>query len=167
MTNKNSEKYVKFCPKCNSTDIKIDFSNPGLLGSGFVNTSRCNHCGYSTNFFPENEVSKIQPIKKIENVEKRELVNATYGKTINWWWRKIGPIGILSSLILIFFIKDEIFFYVGLVMMLPLFSVITLTSYRNDLIQKYRLLKIISILIYLYTITFAPLLVVYLTGRFN
>jgi len=163
MTKETKKKFITICPKCNSTDVKTDFSNPGLVGTGlFVNAKVCNNCGYSSNFFPEIEEDKLPEEKKIKKQEKKELVNTTYGKNINWLWRFSGPIGIGLSIIFLFFYNVKAIFYLGLVGLLPLSCVLTLTAHRNDMIKKYPILKTISVNVFIYSITIAPILVMYL-----
>jgi len=49
-------KYKRICPKCKSTDIKTDFSDPGIVATGmFMNQFICKKCGFSGAFFPEVE----------------------------------------------------------------------------------------------------------------
>jgi hypothetical protein len=153
------KQHVLICPKCNSTDISTDMSNPALVETGLFNNSfRCNHCGYTGTFFPDVEISKLEPVKELKDIPKRELMDTRYGKNINWWWRRIGPVTLLISIILLFFYNNQIVFYLGLIELLPLSIVITLTSHKNELIQKYKILKIISVIVFIYSFTVGPII---------
>lgn len=164
-TAKSREKYFLICPRCNSKDVSTDFSNPALVGTGLINNAKvCHNCGYSANFFPEIQSSAIPPIKKITKKDKFDRVNTTYGKTINWFWRIVGPVFIIAAVICLFFYYSKAIFYIGLLYLLPLGCMLTLTGYRNDLIQKYKSLRILSIIIYIYSITLAPIFVVILAA---
>jgi len=59
--NQKEEKFVKICPKCNSFDLKIDFT---MVFLGDTSTSTCNGCGYTNTFFPEVEISKMKNFGK-------------------------------------------------------------------------------------------------------
>jgi predicted RNA-binding Zn-ribbon protein involved in translation (DUF1610 family) len=40
------------CPKCGSTDVKRDLSNP-IWGIGIATPYKCQDCGYRSFFFPK------------------------------------------------------------------------------------------------------------------
>jgi len=83
MPKKSEKKSVTICPKCNSTHIGTDFSNPALVSTGLFNNAKvCNNCGYSANFFPEVEADNLPEVKQIKKEEKRDLVNTTHEKIL-------------------------------------------------------------------------------------
>lgn len=53
------KKYAPVCPKCGSREVSVDFSNPGLVGTGlFHNYKVCRKCGFRGILFPEEEVDE-------------------------------------------------------------------------------------------------------------
>lgn len=152
---KNShDTYITICPKCNSTDVKTDFSNPTLVATGLFNNSKvCNDCGYSGNFFPEVQKADIPPKKK---AEKRDYVNTT-AKNMKFWWKISGPAGIVISIFFLIFYNMKFIFYLGLVGLLPISCILTLSAF--GVVQRYRFLRTIAIIIILYTITIAPIVI--------
>ena len=141
-----TKKFVKICPQCNSKDVSNDFSNFALARTG-LKEQKCNHCGFTGQFFPEVEISKIPPIKKLKEVGKREIVNTRHGRRILWLWKYTGPLGILISLILIFQFKIKYLFYMGLLVALPTSLVVTLAAHKSELFKKYKFLRILSIIV--------------------
>ena len=82
---KEKKKYTKFCPKCNSIDIRQDKSTMQSLG--YLPTKHiCNDCGYSSFNFPEIDINKINKLhyKKFqetkESKNQSELIDTSYGK---------------------------------------------------------------------------------------
>ena len=66
---KKIKSHVRICPRCNSTDVSTDFSNPGIVGTGLVNSAfRCNNCNYKEFFFPEIHKNHIPAIKKVKKL---------------------------------------------------------------------------------------------------
>ena len=57
-------KKINICPRCGSTDIKIEMGP--LVGTGKPNPYVCQNCGFSSMFFPEidNEKAKEVKVKK-------------------------------------------------------------------------------------------------------
>ena len=62
---KRKTKFVKFCPKCKSLNISINYRG-GLVALGMPPIYQCRKCGYSSYFFPEVVISKLKK-KKAEN----------------------------------------------------------------------------------------------------
>ena len=54
---KEKEKYVKVCPKCNSLNLKVDST---LIFLGAPSNYICKECGYTDSFFPEVEITKVK-----------------------------------------------------------------------------------------------------------
>ncbi len=100
------KKKTKYCPVCNSTDISADFSNPGAVRTGlFHNSFKCNNCGYTNNFFPEDEKQKIGQVKPAGKLPKRQMYNTIVRKQKKLWIR------VLWIIILIIFILQLIINY--------------------------------------------------------
>lgn len=158
-----AKKFVKICPKCNSTDISTDFSNPAFVAGGLFNNAKvCNKCGHHSNFFPEVEVDKLPKVKKIKKDEKVNQVNPNYFQDINWFWRFAGPFGILIGLLFMIFYNIKFIFYLGVLGILPLSIVITFTSYRQDILKKHPLIRIFCRIIYFLTLFVVPAVLVYI-----
>jgi hypothetical protein len=45
----------KICPKCKSKDISPDLSSSAYGKGSIFNAYKCNKCGFSGEFFPEEE----------------------------------------------------------------------------------------------------------------
>ena len=61
---RKKEAYVRICPKCKSTDVSDDMSNPTIKFIGQIENMVCNNCGYAASFFPEAPPSEIAGLKK-------------------------------------------------------------------------------------------------------
>jgi hypothetical protein len=57
---KKDKKYKTVCPKCGSTDIKVDFSNPVVWDYGAPSNYQCASCGHISNVFPLVSIDKIK-----------------------------------------------------------------------------------------------------------
>jgi ribosomal protein L37AE/L43A len=70
MAKQKKEKYVRICPKCNSTNVAPDSGYIWTIAHGTFSMYRCNDCGFSANstLFPEVPLSKIQ--RKDSKVKK-------------------------------------------------------------------------------------------------
>ena len=114
MTKKKSseeEKEVMICPKCKSTDVHIDASNPLQPTMGLPPKYVCNNCGYSGYAFPKIKLSELE---KFEDEVKKEphsnmkketpqMVDTSYGNfTVKVWWKIISPITFLVGVFLLF-----------------------------------------------------------------
>ena len=148
------EEYVYFCPYCHSKNVGTDMSNPALMSSGlFANANVCFDCGHSANLFPKIQKNKKLPKRKMPKKVKKELINTLYkSDKIRGLWRITAPIGLIISLLLIIFSKEKIFFQLGLILFLPWSIMYLIIAYRNDLIQKYKILKILFVVLIFYTL---------------
>jgi len=73
MVNRSKKDYILVCPKCKSTDVGTDYSNPLTVMTGFSFNSRiCNACGYSANYFPEVEIGK-KGFKKLADKKRKQI----------------------------------------------------------------------------------------------
>jgi len=61
-------KYVKVCPKCGSTDVHLDFSNPAVWGYGAPTSYQCESCGHVAHIFPEILKEDVEAYK--DNFQK-------------------------------------------------------------------------------------------------
>lgn len=64
-------KHTKICPKCASTDVKVDFSNHAAWAYGLNPEYICNNCGYKGTIFPEVEKEKTENYK--EEIKEKEI----------------------------------------------------------------------------------------------
>jgi len=110
------EKYIKFCPKCNSTNLSLDKSSI-LYAINYV----CDDCSYANNIFPEIEISMLEKLKKKKSkteVVNPKLIDTSYEKFIyypfpflmNWWGMSLkkqlifwGLVCIILSVVLFVF----------------------------------------------------------------
>jgi fused signal recognition particle receptor len=68
------KKFVKICPKCGSTDIEIEETNPAKIKYGAPLNSFCKSCGFRNVVFPEVEEDKIEEFRKdIKKAEEEEI----------------------------------------------------------------------------------------------
>jgi hypothetical protein len=99
------EKFVKICPRCKSTNISIDPTNPLFGSEGLPPTYICNKCNYTNKIFPEIAVSEIKSFKKSKikvNKEalRSDIIDKSYGKfMVRGIWKISGPLLIILSLI--------------------------------------------------------------------
>jgi predicted RNA-binding Zn-ribbon protein involved in translation (DUF1610 family) len=108
MKNKQKkEKYIMICPKCKSSDIYRDKSNPLQAATGLPDMYICNKCEFRGYTFPEIPISELEEfqekIKKgnIEQIKtvKSKQIDTSYGKFIvNIWWKIFSPLTILLGL---------------------------------------------------------------------
>ncbi|MEM4702980.1 MAG: hypothetical protein QXP53_00630 [Candidatus Pacearchaeota archaeon] len=71
---KKVKKYIKFCPKCRSINIKI--RNVGgsagiLFGAPTIYT--CQNCGFSNYAFPEIEKDKLKNVKSKTRIQEKNF----------------------------------------------------------------------------------------------
>ncbi len=150
------ERWITVCPKCGSTDVSADFSNPvGVVTGRFQNFKICNHCGYDSMIFPEVPESKVQKPKDLKDVEKRTLVDVGYGQGVtHFWWKIVGPIGLVLNIYMYLinpfnlsetFLSSVILFY-----SLPLAVFIMSYAYGRNYFEKYNVLRILGVIMLLY-----------------
>ncbi len=161
---KKKDDFVRICPKCNSTDISTDFSNPALNATGLFNNAYvCNNCGNTGNFFPEVERATLDPVKGKGRTEKRNLINASYRKNILWYWKFSAPLCFLIGIIFLI-LGDNVLFYIGLIELIPLSIVLSISVYRKDLMSRYPSLRLLSFFIYIYSFTIGPIIILFISS---
>ena len=60
---KKKKEYVRMCPKCKSTDVSDDMSNPSIRYIGQIESMVCNNCGFTGTFFPEKPKNRTEDEK--------------------------------------------------------------------------------------------------------
>jgi hypothetical protein len=70
--NKLQVDFISMCPRCNSTDVKKDFSNPMLVQMGAPFRNVCNHCGYVATTFLEVSKSNSHNFRIKKNLTKKK-----------------------------------------------------------------------------------------------
>ena len=58
------EELVKICPKCGSTNVSTEFSNPANVAYGNALNYFCNKCDYVAKIFPEVKTKDINKFRK-------------------------------------------------------------------------------------------------------
>ncbi|MFQ5620342.1 MAG: hypothetical protein ACE5FT_00695 [Candidatus Nanoarchaeia archaeon] len=92
------EKYVMICPKCKSTDISMDYSNPIQPAIGLPARYVCGKCNHNAYTFPEVSLSKVKKFKGNPKI-KASVVDTSYGKfEVRALWKVGGPLFILIGL---------------------------------------------------------------------
>jgi len=102
--NKNEGQSVMICPKCNSTKVFIDSSNP-LVGFGVPPNYICENCGYTGKLFPEIKESDSENIEpnKLSKKESSGKIDISYGKfLVSVWFKIVGPLLLIISIFLIY-----------------------------------------------------------------
>ena len=96
----SKENMVIFCPKCNSTDIRMDNNNVLIGVAGVAADYICTNCGYTARVFPELEESEAKKlvVKKVAD-KATEKVDVQYGRfEVNILWKIFGPLMILVGI---------------------------------------------------------------------
>ena len=62
------ENLIKICPKCGSTNISTEFSNPANVAYGNALNYVCNNCNYITKVFPEVKSKDVGKFRKNLNI---------------------------------------------------------------------------------------------------
>ncbi|MFH1590523.1 MAG: hypothetical protein ABIC95_01210 [archaeon] len=155
--------FVRMCPRCNSTDIGQDFSNPGLVGTGlFANAFRCKRCGYASSFFPEVEKNKIPKEKPIEELKKADLVNSDHGKRMDRWWRYAGFALVGAGIAFLMFPELYFLHYLSMLILLPV-GILFVAFYRLPKLREHKAFRILITAAIIYGLTIGPVIVAWLT----
>ena len=127
------EKLVMICPKCGSSDVSPDLSNPALVYGGLI-PKRCYNCGHTGQVFPEVE-EKAVPKKPMEpsKVKDAEPMDLTYVRpTITLWkWGILkfsGPIILLLGLVMYLTTEESIY---GSLFLIILGIIVSLYAYSG------------------------------------
>ncbi|MBW2987170.1 hypothetical protein KY336_01345 [Candidatus Woesearchaeota archaeon] len=112
-TKTEKEQYVMICPKCKSSDVYMDKSNPLQPVIGLPANYICNNCKFKGFNFPEIEKSKLKKFQKKTN-EKKQVdskkekalpVDTAYGNFIvRAVWKISAPVILLLGIFLLFII---------------------------------------------------------------
>lgn len=103
--NKN---FVRICPKCGSTSVQTDFSNPVVWAYGTTTKFRCNSCSYVGNLFPEISKDNLKDYKEEleEEIKKgqikisdRETIDSSTGYSVGLFEIMIIVIGLVFTVI--------------------------------------------------------------------
>jgi predicted RNA-binding Zn-ribbon protein involved in translation (DUF1610 family) len=100
---KKSEKLVKICPNCGSTDVSVR----GMISErAFSNVNFCKSCGFHSVFFPEVPLEKAKktPWKPPNFVPSQAPIMPQQKWTIKDIKKPLGLIGFITLLIIIFFL---------------------------------------------------------------
>lgn len=85
------EQYVQVCPKCGSTRVHVDFSNPVVWAYGTTTKYRCESCGHMAPIFPEMPKKEVTHYKRMlkEKMQEhkgdggnKDIIDTTPGFTI-------------------------------------------------------------------------------------
>lgn len=73
-----TKEYIRACPKCDSINVKTDFSNPVVWSSGANPQFQCKACGHLGIIFPEllkDELAKFRSKlkQKREKLKEKEM----------------------------------------------------------------------------------------------
>jgi len=68
MFDPRNKKYVKFCPKCKSLNIRAELKSGWWIGLPAV--YKCRNCGFKSRLFPEISMEEV----------KKKYVNAKHNK---------------------------------------------------------------------------------------
>lgn len=100
------EKLVTVCPRCNSADVSVDFSNKATFAYGLPPKYVCNGCGHLGEVFPEIPEENVPEFKKHKkHIVKEPKIDATSGYFA-------GRIEIVIFLSLVGFLLTILGFYV-------------------------------------------------------
>ena len=124
----NEGKYVKICPKCGSTNVVTDFSNPAVWAYGTTTKYRCKDCKYMANIFPEVLKDNIQKykeevgkgIKKGKINLKSELIDTSTGFYVGIWEIIFALIQIPFLILSLIFYEDFDLFWIILILWVSL-----------------------------------------------
>lgn len=138
---KQKEKYYKICPKCGSTEVKTDFSNPVVWNYGATVKYQCKSCGHLGEFFPEVTEDKKRSFKskaKTHRKLREPIVDAETGFSIAVMELIFFGVTIVSiASVLLGFIFGGLFFLImagGIYALHKLFNIRRLTPFLYLLI---------------------------------
>ena len=95
------ERYIQICPRCRSTDIFMDNSNPLQPALGMPARYVCNKCKYNATIFPEVTTTKIKDFKGKKT--KAAVIDTSYGDfMIRAMWKVVAPLAVLLGITLYF-----------------------------------------------------------------
>lgn len=165
---------VTICPRCYSTDVSGDFSNPVLVATGLFNSyNKCNHCGHTAIMFPQVPKSRVP--KKPKNIkdikEKRTLVDTSYGRGLTATFKIFVPMVLIMSITYYFaFLKtiENNWFSLFLMMwVIPTAIFLTFFSYRKNFFLKNKKLRLFAAFFIFYTYVGGMIILILMAYFFN
>jgi len=96
--------YVQICPKCKSTDVFMDHSNPLQGAMGLPPNYVCNNCNHTSHVFPEVDMSK-KKLKVNSKAKKNKVskVDTSVGDfDVRVTWKVAAPLLVLLGIIAYF-----------------------------------------------------------------
>src|SRR3989338_3588659 len=118
---RDTENYVKICPKCGSTQIVVDFSNPVVWNYGTPPKYKCKKCSYIGITFPEILKEDITDYKKsmtknfkqtATKTNKSDLLYISIGYSISIYEAAVSMVGIAFMTLIFFLGKDGNDFFI-------------------------------------------------------
>jgi hypothetical protein len=98
---------IKVCPKCNSTDIRVEMGP--MTSMGVPSPYVCENCGLMSYMMPEMErkdAMKSEVVKPEKVVHRTEVVDVSYGKFVislyKILWKVMGPALLAISIYMIY-----------------------------------------------------------------
>jgi len=110
-TDKEPEQYIMICPKCKSSDVYMDHSNPAQGALGLPAIYICDKCGHSGTSFPEvlmTEENVLKEDAKREGVidtkkDETPIIDTRYGAfEVKVMWKILAPLDIIVGIIILF-----------------------------------------------------------------
>lgn len=98
----SSSAYIPVCPKCGSTDVEIDFSNPVVWNYGAPSKNHCRSCGYVASVFPEVEIDSVSSYQKKKKQSSSSKEMASVGMDTETGFRVgliEGLLGVISVIV--------------------------------------------------------------------
>ena len=126
--------YKKTCPKCGSTDVHVDFSNPVVWSEGTQTKYKCHNCEYVGYFFPEVSDKRRKDFRKKVKHKKHKypIMDAKTGESVaeSYVMGLLIIIGIILVIAAVFYRYDPIYRITMIVIALGLFG-FTYLVYRE------------------------------------
>lgn len=94
---------IQVCPKCNSPDISVDFSNAAAVSRGYFNVVKCNNCKHKGTFFPTVAIDTIKKVKRSSEVEDIQEMDLSFANGLFGVFSIVGGILLIVFGILLFY----------------------------------------------------------------
>lgn len=137
------EQLIKFCPKCKSPDVFMDYSNPLQPAAGLPPLYICRKCNHTSNMFPEIPISELDSFEK--EVKKENLIDSSPDNTqkvdtsygdfeVRFIWKIVGPIYLVLGIILYF--MDPTLKVISIIMSLVALFIIYITYFKKRKLKE-------------------------------